>query len=49
MLNIPVFKTASGQTTFYYRTVIIWNSMDSYLRTFKSVSDFKFNMKFKLL
>ena len=27
MLNIPFFKTASGQRTFYYRTVIIWNSM----------------------
>ena len=48
MLNIPLFKTASGHRTFYYRTVSILNSMDSYLRTFKSVSDFKFNVKFKL-
>jgi len=44
MLNIPLFKTAGGR-----RTVGIWNSMDSYLRTFKSVSAFKFNMKHKLL
>ena len=49
MLNIPLFKTASGQRTFYYRTLSIWNSMDSYLRTFKSVSALKFNMKRKLV
>ena len=49
MLNIPLFKTASGQRTFYYRTVSIWNSMDSYLRTLKSVSAFKYNMKRKLV
>ena len=49
MLNIPLFKTASGQRTFYYRTVSIWNSMDNYLRFFKSVSVFRFNMKRKLV
>ena len=49
MLNIPLFKTASGQRTFYYRTVSIWNSMDSYFRTLKSVSAFKYNMKRKLV
>ena len=50
MLNILLFKTASGQRTFYYNgTVSIWNSMESYLRTFKSVPAFKCNMKFKLL
>ena len=32
MLNIPLFKSASGQRTFYYRTVSIWNSMDSSLK-----------------
>ena len=41
MLNIPLFKTASGQRTFYYRTVSIWNSMDSSLKTLEKVSDFK--------
>ena len=49
MLNILVFETASDLRTFYYRTVSIWNSMDSYLRTFKSVSAFKFNMESKLV
>ena len=32
MLNIPFFKTVSGQRTFYYRIVGIWNSIDSYLQ-----------------
>ena len=32
MLNIPLFTTFSGQRTFYYRIVAIWNSMDSYLQ-----------------
>ena len=27
MLNIPLFKSASGQKTFYYRIVGIWNSI----------------------
>ena len=49
MLNIPLFKSASGQRTFYYRIVSIWNSMDSHLKTFESVSAFKFNLKRKLV
>ena len=49
MLNVPLFKTASGQRTFYYRTVSIWNSADNYLRFFKPVPAFKFNMKRKLV
>ena len=49
MLNIPLFKSASGQRTFYYRIVSIWNSMDSHLKTFESVSAFKFNVKRKLI
>ena len=47
MLNIPLFKSASGQRTFYYRMVSVWNSMDSHLETFESVSAFKFNLKRK--
>ena len=49
MLNIPLFKSASGQWTFYYRIVSIWNSMESHLKTFESVSAFKFNLKRKLV
>ena len=49
ILNIPLFKTVSGQRTFYYRTVSIWNSVDSYLKTLESASAFKFNHKNKLV
>ena len=50
MLNIPLFKTVSGQRTFYYRIVSIWNSVDSYLKTLESVSAFKFKyLKNKLV
>ena len=28
-LNIPLFETATGHRTFYYKTVSIWNSLDS--------------------
>ena len=45
MLNIPLFKTASGQRTFYYRIVSIWNSMDCSLKTLESKSAFKFNLR----
>ena len=31
-LNIPRFKTATGQETFYYRSVSIWNKLDSSLK-----------------
>ena len=49
MLNIPLFKSANGQMTFYYEIVSIWNFMDSHLKTFESVSAFKFNLKRKLV
>ena len=49
MLNIPLFKSASGQRTFYYRIVSIWNSMDSSLKTLEKVSAFKFYLKRKLI
>ena len=48
MLNIPLFKSASSQT-FYYRIVSIWNSIDSHLKFFASVSAFKFNLILKLV
>ena len=32
MLNIPLYKTATGQRTFYFRTVKLWNSLDSSLK-----------------
>ena len=39
-LNIPLFRTATGQRSFHYRTVTIWNSRPSELKSCKSVSKF---------
>ena len=36
MLNIPLFKTASGHRTFCYKIVSIWNSMDCSLKKINS-------------
>ena len=39
-LNIPLFRTASGQRTFYYRTVKLWNNLESFLTLRPSVKFF---------
>ena len=31
-LNIPLFRTASGQRTFYERTVKLWNNLEPFLK-----------------
>ena len=49
LLNIPLFKSASGQRTFHYRTVNIWNNLTSNLKTLKTISSFKFHLKSKLM
>jgi len=36
-LNIPLFRTASGQRAFYYRTIGLWNNLESYLKSSHSV------------
>ena len=41
MLNIPLFKTATGQRTFHFRTVKLWNSLDSTLKLKPTLQDFK--------
>ena len=33
-LKIPLFRTASGQRTFYYSTVKLWNNLESFLNPF---------------
>ena len=48
-LNIPLFKTASGQKTFYYRIVTLWNELDLSLKLSKNVFIFKKNLKSKLM
>ena len=49
LLNIPLFKTASGQRSFYYRTVSLWNSLDTSLKLSDCVHIFNKNMKTQLL
>lgn len=48
-LDIPLFKLASGQRSFYHRTVKIWNSLDNELKLRKDVLSFKGKLKSKLL
>ena len=40
-LNIPLFKTATGQKTFYYKSVSIWNKLDPSLKLCKSPASFE--------
>ena len=48
-LHIPLFKLASGQQSFYYRTVKIFNSLDNELKLSKDVLSFRQKLKSKLL
>ena len=45
MLNIPLYKTATGQRTFYFRTVELWNSLASALKLKPTLKDFKLCLK----
>ena len=48
-LNIPIFRTASGQKTFYYMTVKLWNNLESFLKLSPSVEVFKRSLRSQLL
>ena len=41
ILNIPLYKTATGHRTFYFRTLKLWNSLDSTLKLKPTPQDFK--------
>ena len=47
--NIPLFRSASGQRTFYYQAVSLWNSSNTELKLCKSICDFKRSLKTQLL
>jgi len=49
MLNIPLFKTATGQRTFHFRTVKLWNSLDLTLKLKPTLQDFKRCLRRSLL
>ena len=48
-LDVPLFKTATGQLTFYYRTVPLWNNIHPDLRLWDSIQNFKMKLKRNLL
>ena len=48
-LNIPLFKTKSGQRSFYYRTVTLWNALKPHFKLSESLIIFKRKMKAFLL
>ena len=48
-LNIPLFRTATGQRTFYYRTTTIWNSLDLTLKLSRTILTFKRALKRKFI
>ena len=48
-LNIPLCKTATGQKSFYYRIVSLWNAICPKIKLSPSVSSFKRNLKSYLL
>ena len=44
-LNIPLFKTKSGQRSYYYRTVTLWNALKPHFKLSESPINFKRKMK----
>ena len=44
-LNIPSFRTSSGQRSFKYRLVNMWNSLDENLKSIGNFSSFKKHLK----
>ena len=47
--SVPLFKTATGQRTFFYRTVSLWNSLETNLKLSESLDIFKRRFRGKLL
>ena len=48
-LNIPLFRTATGQRTFHYRAVKIWNDLEDELKHIPTLGNFKRKLKSHLL
>ena len=48
-LDVPLYKTATGQRTFHYRTVTLWNNISPDLSRCNSISNFKLKLRHKLL
>ena len=48
-LNIPICKLSTGQRSFHYRTVKLWNALETNLKNVDSLSSFKRQLKSHLL
>ena len=49
LLNIPLFKTTTGQRSFSYRVVDIWNNLPTDIKLCKNVAGFKIKLRKHLL
>ena len=49
LLNIPLFKTATGQRSFYYRMVSLWNALPQVIKLSQSLAQFKTLIRKRLL
>jgi len=49
LLHTPLYRTATGQRAFYFRTVKLWNSLGPRLKLKPTLKDFKHCLKRKLL
>ena len=49
LLNIPLFKTTTGQRSFSYRVVNIWNNLPTDIKLCKNVAAFKIKLRKYLL
>lgn len=49
LLNIPLCRTATGQRSFYYRSVTLWNNLDNSLKLSSSLDIFKRHLRNSLL
>ena len=48
-LNIPLFKTKTGQRSYSYRIVNIWNNLPSEIKLSKCLNNFKHNLRKHLM
>ena len=48
-LQIPFLKSSTGQRSFYYRNVKIWNALDLFLKLIRTLQEFKRKLKSILL
>ena len=49
LLNIALFKTTTGQRSFSYRVVNIWNNLPTDIKLCKNVAVFKIKLRKYLL